>query len=211
MYFFWAVAGIPLGVYNLVQDFNVALKVQPHVLIFLSLVTWAQCQYYGARWKASHVLVAAAVAGAVIGGVECGLYFALQQARGRAIEWPLMLMAALAAFFLTLGVLRYYWEIYKSRSVQGISFMFVSIDAGGDLVSILALLFEATVDPLGLVVYSVELGLWIGILALGAYYRLWVWLSNKLGRGGDPETCQDTRFAVNGSEDTHISREMKQS
>lgn len=214
MYFSWAIAGIPLGVYNLVKDFNVALKVQPHILIFLSLVTWGQCQYYGARWSPARVLGASAATGAGIGGVECGLYFALREARRRGLEWPLILMAALAAFFLMLGVLRYYWEIYKSRSVQGISFMFVIIDAGGDLVSILALLFEASIDALGLVIYSVELGFWIGILALGMYYRLWGWMSSKIGARGDEETTQAR--AGNGdrcageSEDTCERGETKQ-
>lgn len=214
MYFSWAIAGIPLGVYNLVKDFNVALKVQPHILIFLSLVTWGQCQYYGAHWSPARVLGASAATAAVIGGVECGLYFALREARRGNLEWPLILMAALAAFFLMLGVLRYYWEIYKSRSVQGISFMFVMIDAGGDLVSILALLFEASIDPLGLVIYSVELGFWIGILALGVYYRLWDWVLKKIGGRGAKEKTQaragDGEECVGESEDTCASRETKQ-
>ena len=214
MYISWAIAGIPLGVYNLVKDFNVALKVQPHILIFLSLVTWGQCQYYGAKWKPFRVLGASAATGAGIGGVECGLYFALREARRRDLEWPLILMAALAAFFLMLGVLRYYWEIYKSRSVQGISFMFVMIDAGGDLVSILALLFETSIDALGLVIYSVELGFWIGILALGVYFRLWVWVSKKVrARGGKEATQARAEIGeecAGESEDTCASREIKQ-
>lgn len=46
MMLLWATAGVPLGVYNIVEDFNVALKVQPQILTFLSLVTWTQCFYY---------------------------------------------------------------------------------------------------------------------------------------------------------------------
>lgn len=211
MYLSWAIAGIPLGVYNLVRDFNVALKVQPHILIFLSLVTWAQCQHYGAKWRPVSVLGASAGAAAGIGGVECGLYFALREARRRGVEWPLVLMAVLAAVFLMLGVLRYYWEIYRSRSVQGISFMFVLIDAGGDLVSILALLFEASVDALGLVIYSVELGLWIGILALGGYYRLWAWVSRRMAAREDKGTRHSAEGRADESEDTCEGPEMKQS
>ncbi|SPO05768.1 related to membrane protein [Cephalotrichum gorgonifer] len=210
MYFSWAIAGIPLGVYNLVQDFNIALQIQPHILIFLSLVAWAQCQYYGAKWRPAFVLGASAAAAVCIGGVECGLYFALKEAVRKDQEWPLILMVVLAALFLAIGVLRYYWEIYKSRSVEGISFMFVVIDATGDLVSILALLFEESIDVLGVVVYSVELGLWIGILALGAYYRLWVWLSSRLGSRKDDAVGGD---ALNGTSAEGIQdtvRETKQ-
>ena len=46
MMLLWAVAGVPLGVYNIVEEMNVALRVQPQILTFLSLVTWAQCFYY---------------------------------------------------------------------------------------------------------------------------------------------------------------------
>jgi hypothetical protein len=33
-------------VYNIVEEFNVALRIQPQILTALSLVTWAQCLYY---------------------------------------------------------------------------------------------------------------------------------------------------------------------
>lgn len=46
MMMLWAWAGVPLGVYNIVEEFNVALRVQPQILTFLSLVTWIQCYYY---------------------------------------------------------------------------------------------------------------------------------------------------------------------
>lgn len=122
---------------------------------------------------------------ACIGGVEVGLYFALRQAHRRGIEWPLILMAVLAAILLTLGVVRYYWEIYKSVSVRGISYLFVLIDASGDLVSILSLLFEAHIDVVGVVIYAVELLLWIGIGCLGVYFRFWPYLARKVGKVDD--------------------------
>lgn len=47
MMLLWASAGVPLGVYNIVEEFNIALRVQPQILTTLSLITWAQCLYYG--------------------------------------------------------------------------------------------------------------------------------------------------------------------
>lgn len=47
MMILWACAGVPLGVYNIVEGFNVALRIQPQILTTLSLLTWAQCYYYG--------------------------------------------------------------------------------------------------------------------------------------------------------------------
>lgn len=46
MMMLWAWAGIPLGAYNIVKNFNVALQVQPQILTVLSLVTWIQCYHY---------------------------------------------------------------------------------------------------------------------------------------------------------------------
>ena len=50
MMMLWAWAGVPLGVYNIVNEFNVALRIQPQILTTLSLVTWIQCFYYQRVW-----------------------------------------------------------------------------------------------------------------------------------------------------------------
>lgn len=47
--------------------------------------------------------------------------------------------AVLAAVLLSLGVLRHYWDIYEERTVRGISWGFVFLDALGDLASLLAI------------------------------------------------------------------------
>lgn len=46
MMMLWAWAGVPLGVYNIVEAFNIALRIQPQILTLLSLVTWVQCYHY---------------------------------------------------------------------------------------------------------------------------------------------------------------------
>ena len=46
MMFLWACAGVPLGIYNIVKDFNIALQIQPQILTFLSLITLGQCLFY---------------------------------------------------------------------------------------------------------------------------------------------------------------------
>lgn len=46
MMMLWAWAGVPLGVYNIVKEYNIALRIQPQILTLLSLITWIQCFYY---------------------------------------------------------------------------------------------------------------------------------------------------------------------
>jgi hypothetical protein len=73
-----------------------------------------------------------------MGGVEAALIFALRVARDRHLTWPMTLMAVLSACLLAAGVIRHYWDIYVHRTVRGISFIFVGIDAAGDLFSLIS-------------------------------------------------------------------------
>lgn len=195
MMLLWATAGIPLGAYNIAQNFHVALRIQPQILTALSLATWTQCQYYGRRWSWFKCLAVAAPLALVLGGVELGLVFALLAAKSRDLQWPVILMAVLSASLLSAGVLRHYWDIYRERTVRGISFLFVAIDALGDLTSLVSIFFQPELDVLGMVIYGSELALWLGILACGGYYNFRPWLSQKLGatrsRHHDPEPDAD--------------------
>jgi hypothetical protein len=169
MMLLWACAGVPLGVYNIVENFNIALRIQPQILTLLSLITWIQCKYYGNKWPILRTLTVAAPVAASMGGLECGLIFGLRQAKNRHIEWPTTFMAVLSACLLSAGVLRHYWDIYKEKTVRGISFLFVGIDAMGDLTSLISVCFQPQLDILGLVIYGSELVLWMGVFACGGY------------------------------------------
>lgn len=180
MMMFWAWAGVPLGVYNISEGYNVALVIQPQVLAVLSLSTWVQCYYYEHKWSVARCAAVAVPIACCMGGIEIGLVFALREGAARGIHWPSTLMAVLAALFLALGVLRHYYDIWVHRTVRGISFLFVGLDALGDLTSLLSVLFQpGPIDVLGLVIYGVELTLWIGIFACGGYYNFLPWLKRQ--------------------------------
>ncbi|KAF2436090.1 PQ loop repeat protein [Tothia fuscella] len=179
MMMLWAWAGVPLGVYNVVENFNVALRVQPQILTFLSLVTWIQCFYYERKWTVARALCVVIPIAALMGGIEAALIISLRIARSNRVDWPLTVMAVLSAALLAAGVLRHYWDIWIHRTVRGISFIFVAIDAAGDLFSLLSLFFQPNVDVLGLVIYGTELALWCGVFACGGYYNLRPWILEK--------------------------------
>ena len=77
----------------------------------------------------------------LMGGVEAGLIFALRSAGqgGGGYKPGNVVMAVLAAALLGAGVLRHYWDIWTHRTVRGISFVFVGIDAAGDLFSLVSI------------------------------------------------------------------------
>ncbi|WPH00235.1 Hypothetical protein R9X50_00305800 [Acrodontium crateriforme] len=191
MMMLWSMAGIPLGVYNIVSDFNIALQIQPQILTFLSLTTWIQCYYYESKWSIPKALTVVIPIACIMAGVEVALVYALRIGVQHETRWPITLMAVLAATFLALGVLRHYWDVYVYRTVRGISFLFVGIDAMGDLTSLLSILFQPRIDILGLVIYGVELTLWLGIFACGGYYNLMPWIRRKMESRHASDTTSD--------------------
>lgn len=62
-----------------------------------------------------------------------------QRAKEQHLEWPFLFMAVLSAALLSTGVIRHYVDIWRHKTVRGISFLFIAIDALGDLTSALAL------------------------------------------------------------------------
>lgn len=180
MMLLWACAGVPLGVYNIVSNFSIALQIQPQILTFLSLLTWMQCKYYGNKWSLVRANAVAIPIALLMGGIEAMLVFALRLARRDDVQWPITLMAVLSAVLLCAGVLRHYWDIYQERTVRGISFLFVGLDAMGDVTSLISVIFEPELDILGMVIYGSELALWLGIMAAGGYYNLAPWARKQV-------------------------------
>ncbi|KAI4605056.1 hypothetical protein J4E80_010739 [Alternaria sp. BMP 0032] len=179
MMMLWAWAGVPLSVYNIAEDYNIALRIQPQILTVLSLVTWIQCYYYEKSWSVLRSLAVVVPVACLMGGIQAGLIFAIQHAKSEGLRWPSILMAVASAALLAAGVLRHYVDVYVHRTVRGISFIFVGIDALGDLFSLVSVVFQPKLDVLGLVIYGSELVLWIGIFLCGAYYNLPSWYAAK--------------------------------
>lgn len=164
-------AGVPLGVYNIADDYNVALQVQPNILIFLSLFTWGQCQYYGKKWSLKSVFLFSAAIGMTLGGIETGLVFALKVANERGQKWAATLMAVVAAVLLAGGVLRHYFDMWKTRSDAGLSLKFALLDASGDVASLISVVFQSSLSVLGLIIYGSELVIWIGLIVIVIHFR----------------------------------------
>jgi len=204
MMMLWAWAGVSLGVYNIVENFNVALRIQPQILTLLSLITWVQCYYYQKQWAVPRALLVVCPIVVAMGGIEAALIIGLRVAKSKHVDWPLTLMAVLSAALLAAGVLRHYWDIWMHRTVRGISFIFVFIDALGDLTSLISVLFQRNLDVLGLVIYGTELALWCGVFACGGYYNLRPWIKKKLlAKPFDSEEA-DSHVEVNGDDGGNV-------
>jgi len=147
----WGMAGLPLGVYALLQDFNIPLIVQPQLFGFLALFSWGQCLYYDKKFSARKAALIAGTVMAVEGGLEAGIYFAVHPSMNqRAIQF----FGVLTSVLIALGLLPQYWEIFQRREVVGISIPFITVDLLGGVFSLLSLVFRPKFDALAGVAYS---------------------------------------------------------
>ncbi|CEH11759.1 Predicted membrane protein [Ceraceosorus bombacis] len=192
----WAVSGLALGVHNVLANVNIALQVQAQILTALSLsvlaveagsderlptvyrpvrpffaVTWAQIMYFEHEWSKLRTCLTTASLAFAFAGVEAaliaGLRYGLTQGPPR---WFLTFMAVLAAVGLALGVLREYVDILRTQSTQDLSLIFVYLDAGGDLTSLISVALASPLSIESIVIYASELLLWIGIMVLAVWF-----------------------------------------
>jgi len=163
---------VPPNAYNISSDFNLALQMQPQILTVLSLLRWGQCFYCADKWRITKVLSLLVGIGALFGGVKTALIFASKEVVKQERPWPVMFMGVLSTVLLSAGVLRHYWDIRVHRKVWGISFIFVGIDAAGDVFSLVSVFFQLKLDVLGIVIYATESVLWCGVSACGGYFNL---------------------------------------
>lgn len=140
-----------------------------------------------------------------MGGVQAALIIALRHAKEKDLDWPSILMAVLAAALLAAGVGRHYIDIYLHRTVRGISFIFVGLDALGDVFSLLSVIFHTKLDILGMIIYATELVLWIGIFAYGTYYNLVPWLKEQRNEGSANDEHQTGESGTGTANTTGIA------
>lgn len=139
-------------------------------------------------WTAGRSFVALIPVAVLMAGIQASLIVGLRILKERHIEWPMTVMAVFSAGLLAAGVLRHYWDIWAHRTVRGISFLFVGIDAAGDVFSLASIFFQPTLDILGIIIYATEFVLWCGIFLCGGYYNLLPWIRKRLAKGPQSTT-----------------------
>ncbi|KAI0037204.1 PQ loop repeat-domain-containing protein [Vararia minispora EC-137] len=154
---FWGLAGIPLGIYNVVQNVNVPLIVQPQLFGFLCLLSWAQCQYYGNGRSLTWCVYVFVSLLAIFAALEVGIVYAIRPhyERGeRSAEIGLRFISVFTSVMIGVALLPQYYEIYKHKAVIGISVIMITVDMMGGVFSDISLAFKPKFDPWIAVSYS---------------------------------------------------------
>ncbi|KAK4452887.1 hypothetical protein QBC34DRAFT_454287 [Podospora aff. communis PSN243] len=166
MMFLWALCGVPLGAYAVVQNFNLPLQIQPQCFMTLCLVSWVQTLIYHNNWPVWKASVLGAATTACFVGVETALILTLRPIYERGNEGPVLVVGIVAAVVLAAGLLPPYAEIWKRIGrVIGINWVFLTMDWFGAFFSLMALVAQRTFDILGGVLYIICCLLELGIFA----------------------------------------------
>jgi len=144
----WALAALPLGVYNVAQNNNVPLMVQPQLFGLLACTCWVQCFYYDQHFSKSRTVSIFLGFLVLFGGMEAGFVFAVRHGLEENNDRPLQFFGVMTAILLFAGLLPQYYEIWKMKEVQGVSMLFMLVDGLGGLFSFLSLVFQPPLDPL---------------------------------------------------------------
>ena len=67
-----------MGVYNIVQNFNMPLQVQPHCFMGFCLISWAQTLRYHNKWPTWKATLATAMVACTFAGAEAALILTLR-------------------------------------------------------------------------------------------------------------------------------------
>lgn len=180
MMLLWAISALPLGVYAIVQRFNVPIQVQPQVFVVLCGICWAQILVYSKQWGVWRATLAASGLCGGIGAAQAILIVTLRPPYERGVSWPITMIGIIAAIMLAAGLIPPYFELARrSGRVVGINLLFLFTDWLGAFLSLMSLVAQQTFDVLGGVQYSVCAALELGIFAS---HWMWLWRSRKTRR-----------------------------
>ncbi|KAJ7464404.1 PQ loop repeat-domain-containing protein [Mycena latifolia] len=153
----WGIAAAFLGAYTLLLDLNIPLILQPQCFGVLSLISWGQCQYYGAKRSRGVATAMALGMMLLVGGFEAAMVFAVRpayDARTDAGVRGVQFLGIFSTVLIALALFPQYIEIWHHREVVGLSILFMFVDMFGGVFSDLSLAFKEDFDVIVAVTYT---------------------------------------------------------
>ncbi|KAG8904025.1 hypothetical protein FRB99_002367 [Tulasnella sp. 403] len=148
--FIWAISAPFLGVYVIVENINIPLIVQPQLFTALASFSWIQCLYYGQKRSRRFCAVVYVLFLSGVAAFEAGVSHALKT---HPNQGAIQFCGISSAVLISVGLIPQYIEIWKRKEVIGISMLFMAVDIGGGVFSILSLIFKPKFDVVAAVTY----------------------------------------------------------
>ncbi|KAG0048683.1 hypothetical protein BGZ83_006398 [Gryganskiella cystojenkinii] len=159
MFFIWTLCALGFGSYGVVEHLSYPIIIQPQIFGILSTVCYLQCLYYGqrTRWSLKWTLSSAVFFFIGMVGIEAGAVFATRAGLDHDVKGTIEAAGILPIVLLAMGFMPQYVDIYRDRSVVGVSMPFIAADAAGACFSLISLAFRETFDLLAAMNYVVVL------------------------------------------------------
>ncbi|KAI1302839.1 hypothetical protein EDD11_005485 [Mortierella claussenii] len=201
MFLLWTLAALGFGAYSIVDHLSIPIILQPHIFGFFSTTCFLQCVYYGdgdgwshdkngdggakvelqernkqrccssVKWTKSRIVLLSVVLAIVLAGVEVAAVYGTRAGIDHNVKGTLDATGILPVILLGLGFLPQYYDIYKLRSVVGVSMVFITADAAGSVFSLISLAFRETFDLLAALNYVVVFVCDMIIVGLFVYFN----------------------------------------
>ncbi|KAF9149632.1 hypothetical protein BG015_008568 [Linnemannia schmuckeri] len=175
MFFIWVLCALGFGSYGVVEELSIPLIVQPQIFGVLSMVCYLQCLYYGERtkgwWTLRRTMWAAVGAVCLMVGVQVGAVYATRAGIDNNVKGTVEAAGIIPILLLVLGFIPQYVDIYRDRSVVGVSMAFIAADAAGAMFSIVSLIFRTEFDLLATLNYCAVLVCDLIVVAFYVYFN----------------------------------------
>ncbi|GJJ76208.1 hypothetical protein EMPS_08567 [Entomortierella parvispora] len=159
MFFIWTLAALGFGSYGIVEQLSYPIIIQPQIFGALSTVCYLQCLYYGqrTRWSLKWTMIAAVFFFVAMAGIQAGAVFATRAGKDHDVKGTIDAAGIIPIILLAIGFMPQYFDIYRDRSVVGVSMPFIAADAAGACFSLISLAFREEFDLLAALNYVVVL------------------------------------------------------
>ncbi|KAG0213712.1 hypothetical protein BGX28_003656 [Mortierella sp. GBA30] len=169
---FWSFQLLPQVIDNYKAK---STEVQPQIFGALSAVCYCQCLLYGMRWSLRRTVVASCFMFVAMAGIEVAAVYGTRAGMDRQVKGTIEAAGIIPILLLALGFMPQYVDIYRVKSVVGVSMAFIAADAMGAVFSLISLAFRTELDLLATLNYVVVLVCDLLVVAFYVYY-------NKLNR-----------------------------
>ncbi|KAF9990027.1 hypothetical protein BGZ75_004015 [Mortierella antarctica] len=160
MFFIWTLAALGFGSYSIVEDLSIPI-----------IMCYCQCLYYGMRWSLRRTVVASSVMFVAMAGIQVAAVYGTRAGKDHQVTGTVEAAGIIPILLLALGFMPQYADIYKDRSVVGVSMAFIAADALGAVFSLVSLAFRTEFDLLATLNYVVVLVCDLLVVALFVYYN----------------------------------------
>ncbi|KAF9117125.1 hypothetical protein BGX27_003587 [Mortierella sp. AM989] len=208
MFFIWIFAGLGFGSYAVAEELSIPIILQPQIFGSLTALCFLQCLYYGkeTRWSLKKTIVGGIIIFMAMAGIQVGAIYATKYGEDHHVKGTTEAAGTIPIILVVGGFVPQYIDIYRDKSVVGVSMAFIAADAMGAAFSIISLCFRDSLDILATLTYVMVLVCDLAVFGFYIYYnKLNPSQSRVQGHSGDNASEYSAEKSVFDSESAVVT------